>query len=198
VLLTLPPHGVSWQFLGNLVVAVSLAIAALVVLWRESNLEGPLSTRFLVVVVLLGGTVGLMALGRHLYRDEAIAPHREMVAAHTAAFEAESLGARMRLAAGTPRLGAAEAAVPPGERVFRSVCMACHDITTRRVGPPMLEVAKIYAGNPAGLIAWVKAPGKKRPDFPQMPPITMQDAQYQAVADYIINDIPKDAAAKTG
>ena len=49
-----------------------------------------------------------MTFGRHLYREHAIEPHERMVAAHTAAFHARALGARMRLAAGTPRLAEAE------------------------------------------------------------------------------------------
>jgi cytochrome c len=199
VLLTLPPHGLTWQLLGNLALAVSLAVTALILLWRESSLAEPLSPRFWIVVGLLAGTVGLMGLSRHLYREAALTPHRELVAAHTAAFEAASLGAEMRLAAGTPRLGPGEAVASPGERVFRATCMACHDVETRRVGPPLREVAGIYAGNPSGLIAWVKAPGKKRPDYPQMPPITMQDAQYKAVATYILDELfAPDDTAKEG
>jgi cytochrome c len=199
VLLTLPPHGVTWQLLGNLALAIALAVTALVLLWRESSLAEPLSPRFWVVVVLLAGTVSLMALGRHLYREAALTPHRELVAAHTAAFEAASLGAEMRLAAGTPRLGPGETVASPGERVFRSICMACHDLETRRVGPPLREVADIYAGNPSGLIAWVRAPGKKRPDYPQMPPISLTDDQYRAVAGYILDQaFAPDGTAKEG
>ena len=47
----------------------------------------------------------------------------------------------------------------------------------------------LYAGNPDGLIAWVKAPGKKRPGYPEMPPISMQEAQYRAVADYVLEEV---------
>ncbi|HSN57304.1 MAG TPA: c-type cytochrome [Candidatus Sulfomarinibacteraceae bacterium] len=200
VLLTLPPNGVTWLLLGNLALAVTLAAAAAVLLWRESALEAPLGPRFWMVVVLLGGTVGLMVLGRHLYREEALAPHRALVAAHTAAFRSASLGAEMRLAAGTPRLGPAEAAASPGERVFRATCMACHDLDARRVGPPLREIADLYAGNPSGLIAWVKAPGRKRPDYPEMPPITMQQPQYDAVAAYILDELftAAEESAETG
>ncbi len=200
VLATLPPHGLSWLLLGNLAVAVSLGIAALVLLWRESSAAGPLSARYWTVVVLLGCTVGLMGLTRHLYREKAITPHRELVAAHTADFRAAALGAEMRLAAGTPRIGAGEVVASPGERVFRATCMACHDLDTRRVGPPLREIVDIYADNPDGLIAWVKAPGKKREGYQQMPPITMQDAQYRAVATYILNEVFSlpEATAETG
>ena len=189
VLLTLPPHGVSWLLVGNLAVAVSLGVAAAVLMWRESSHEGPLSPRYWTVVVLIGCTAGLMVFGRHLYREEAIEPHRRLVAAHTASYQAAVLGAEMRLAAGVPRLGPAEAVASPGERLFRATCMACHDVDSKRVGPPLTEIVDLYAGNPDGLIAWVKAPGKKRPDYQQMPPITMQEAQYVDVAAYILDEV---------
>jgi cytochrome c len=189
VLLTLPPHGLSWLMIGNITVGVSLALIALALLWREMRSPGPLSARYWAVVGVIGCTVGFMLLGRHLYREEAIAPHRAMVAAHTAAFQAAALGAEMRLAAGTPRLSGVEATAPPGERVFRAVCMACHAREERRVGPPLNEIVDLYAGNPDGLIAWVRAPGKRRPDYPEMPPITMQEAQYREVADYILEGV---------
>jgi cytochrome c len=67
--------------------------------------------------------------------------------------------------------------------------MACHAREERRVGPPLTEIFDLYEGNPEGLIAWVRAPGKRRPDYPEMPPITMQDGQYRAVADYILEGV---------
>ena len=76
--------------------------------------------------------------------------------------------------------------------------MACHARDERRVGPPLTEIVDLYAGNPDGLIAWVRAPGKRRPDYPEMPPITMQDSQYREVAEYILEEVvvvdPMDAA----
>ena len=197
VLMTLPAGGFSWLMIGNLTLAVGLGAVALVLLWREMAERGPLSARYWAVVAILGCTVGLMAFSRHLYREEVLAPHRAMVAAHTEAFRAAALGAEMRLAAGVPRLGEIEVVASPGERTFRSVCMACHDRSERRVGPPLTEIVDIYAGNPDGLIAWVRAPGRKRPDYPEMPPISMQEGQYRAVADYILDEVfaPADASA---
>jgi cytochrome c len=189
VLMTLPPHGLSWLMIGNITAGLALALVGLGLLWREMRAAGPLSARYWAVVVVLGCTVGFMLLGRHVYREEAIAPHRAMVAAHTAAFQASAVGAEMRLAVGAPRVSGAEASAPPGERVFRAVCMACHAREERRVGPPLTEILDLYEGNPEGLIAWVRAPGKRRPDYPEMPPITMQDGQYRAVADYILEGV---------
>jgi cytochrome c len=157
-----------------------------------------LTARYWGLVVALGCTVGLMVFVRHLYREEAIAPHRAMVAAHTEAFRAASIGAEMRLAAGMPRLGEAEVVASPGEKTFRSVCMACHALDERRVGPPLTEIVDIYSGNADGLIAWVKAPGRKRPDYPEMPPISMQEGQYRAVADYILDEVFQPTEAENG
>jgi len=199
VLLTLPPHGLSWTMLANIAVGVAVAAVALVLIWREARSPEPLSVRYWTVVVLLGGTVMLMVYGRHLYREGAIAPHRALVAERTAEFNAASLGARMRLAAGTPRIGGVEKTVSPGERTYRAICMACHARDERRVGPPLREIVEIYGGNPDGLITWVKNPGKKRPSYPQMPPISMQEFQYRDVAAYILEEVfPEAPAEETG
>jgi cytochrome c len=103
----------------------------------------------------------------------------------------------MRLAAGTPRLGEVEQTASPGERTFRAVCMACHAHDERRVGPPLTEIVEIYAGNPDGLITWVRNPGKKRPTYPQMPPISMKDVQYRDVATYILEEAFAEKPAET-
>ena len=159
VLATLPSDGFSWWMVLNLGGGVAFGITALFLLWREAQSTAPLSIRYWSVVGALAGTVVLMVFARHLYREEAISPHRTMVAAHTAAYRAAALGAEMRLAAGTPRLGDAEKLASPGERTYRAVCMSCHALDERRVGPPLSEIVEIYAGNPSGLIAWVRAPG---------------------------------------
>jgi cytochrome c len=189
VLMTLPTNGFSWPMIGNLTIAVAFGVTALALLWREVAERGPLSARYWAVVIALGCTVGLMVFVRHLYREQALDSHRALVEAHTEAFRAASLGAEMRLAAGVPRIGGAEVVSSPGERTFRSVCMACHAVDEKRVGPPLTEIVPIYAGNPEGLIAWVKSPGRKRPGYPEMPPIRMQENQYRAVADYILEEV---------
>jgi cytochrome c len=189
LLFTLPPHGMSWPLLFDLTGGVTLAIVAMLLLWREIRIEKAHATlNFWAAVIVLGCTVGLMGTARHLYREGAITPHRERVAANTAVFQAESLGARMRLAAGTPRLDQVEVVMSAGERTFRTVCNACHDLRTRRVGPPVTEIVQIYADNPEGLAAWVRAPGRKRPDYPEMPPIALQDSQYREVARFLLDE----------
>jgi len=131
--------------------------------------------------------VVFMGYGRHLYREEAILTHRSLVSAKSDDYQAEVLAAQMRAATGTQRVRE-EAAASPGERTFKSICMGCHARSSRLVGPPVTEIAKVYRGNAAGLIAWVKAPGRKRLDYPEMPAIKLTEAQYEAVAAYVLAD----------
>lgn len=190
LLFTLPAAGMGWTLLVNVLVGIGLAVAALLAMWREIVApQERLGARYVAIVTLLTGTVVFMGYGRHLYREGAIETHRSLVAAATEEFGAEVLAAQMRAATGTQRVKE-EAAASPGERTFKSVCMGCHARSTRLVGPPVSEIVTIYRGNAAGLIAWVKAPGKKRPDYPEMPPIKLSEAQYQEVADYLLADTP--------
>jgi cytochrome c len=190
VFFTLPPRGLSWALVLNIFLGAGLAVAALALLWRE--VKSPTATvgiRYLVTVVLLGGTVIFMGYGRHLYREQALAPHRAAMAEKSLAYRSAVLGAQMRQAAGTLRVGGAELSASPGERVFRAVCMACHARDERRVGPPLSEIVQIYDGNPDGFIQWVRSPGRKRTDYSEMPPIRMRDDQYRAVAAYVLEEV---------
>jgi len=185
---TLPSGGFSWALLLNIGLGVCLALVALLLLWRESVTPSiGLGLRYVVICCALGGTVVFMAYGRHLYREVALAPHRAAMVERTTTYRSAVLAAQMRAATGTLRTGAVEQAASPGERSFRAICMACHAMTTRRVGPPVTEIARIYEGNPEGLIAWVRSPGKKRPDYPAMPPISLSPEQYEAVAKYVLS-----------
>ncbi len=189
LLFTLPPHGMSWTLLLNIAGGITLAILAMTLLWREIRLSAPhASLNFWAAVVVLTLTVGLMGTARHLYREQALEPHRQMIAAHTADYRAACIGAQMRLAAGVPRLDGAEVVMSPGERTFRTVCFACHDLKQRRVGPPLTEIVGLYADQPDAFIAWVRAPGRKRLDYPEMPPIALTDSQHREVARFVLEE----------
>ena len=73
-----------------------------------------------------------------------------------------------------------------GEKVFKSICMICHALDTKLVGPPIREIVKEYQGNPAGIAAWAKAPGKKRPDYPQMIAVPLPDEDLKAAGVYML------------
>ncbi len=73
-----------------------------------------------------------------------------------------------------------------GEKVFKTVCIVCHALDTRLVGPPIRELVKDYQGNPDGIAAWAKAPGKKRPDYPPMIAVPLPDADLRAAGVYML------------
>ena len=54
------------------------------------------------------------------------------------------------------------------------------------VGPSLREIRELYAGNPAGIVKWTLAPGKKRQGFQQMPAFRMPESKLMAVAEYML------------
>ncbi len=189
VLFSLPERGLSWPLVWLLLGGATVAGFAVWRLWVEMRARRVgLGKGFAVVTILLATTIGFMVTVRHVYREASLAPHRALVAAHSEAFRTRALGASMRAAAGLLEPGETERSFSsPGQRIFTVQCNACHAVGEVRVGPPLEEMVAVYAGDPDGLIAWVRAPGRKRLDYPQMPPVRLSDADYRAVADYVLN-----------
>lgn len=188
VYFTLPERGINWRLFFLILIGAGIGAFAVWRLWREMLTRRSAPGRgYWVIVGALCLTVVVMASVRHYYRELSLGPHRDLVEARTESFEAMALGARMRAEAGILSAGESEESfTSPGQRVFRVQCNACHAVGEVRVGPPLEEIAAAYPDDPAGLIAWVKAPGRKRTEFPQMPPIRLSDEDYRAVAEYVI------------
>ena len=95
--------GVGWNFLyvgGTTMLTCTYTL--------EERFSAQAVNEFLVfgtsaTASLLAGTVIFMGYGRHLYRENALGPHRSLMAERSRAFETALLAARMRAAAGTPR-----------------------------------------------------------------------------------------------
>ena len=66
-------------------------------------------------------------------------------------------------------------------------CGTCHKYSQRYVGPPIVEIQALYQDNPNGIVTWAQNPGKKRGDYPRMPPQTLGEKELKAVAEYILN-----------
>lgn len=182
VLLTLPSRGLNAVVLAEIGLGAALAIPAVWMLWRETQEAAP-GRRFVPIVALLTLTVLLMAQGRHNYRYVALSEHRREMARATEAWQRASEQAREELRTGT----ALTRGKPDGAALFAANCSGCHAPEQRLVGPPLREIAQIYAGDPAGIVAWARAPGKKRADFPPMPAMAaVGDANLAAIAAYIL------------
>lgn len=86
----------------------------------------------------------------------------------------------------TPTVAESDPLVLKGEKVFKTVCIVCHAVDKRLVGPPIQEIATLYKGNPKGIAAWAKAPGKKRPDYPPMIPVPLPEDDLIAAGAYML------------
>ena len=182
--LTLPAHAVGWSVTFVILLGAAAGITAIVWLWKASSSPEVHGRRlYWPVVGALAVTVVFMGTGRHLVRETALASHQARVAAATARYLKDLSEARnFVLVPG----GLGGAQVPPGEAVFGRVCAACHAGEKRLVGPPIKDIQAVYRGNPAGIVAWAKAPGRKRLDYPAMPPQALPDDQLTAVADFLL------------
>jgi cytochrome c len=155
---------------------------AVVVMWRETTRPAARAlSRGVLVFTLITLTAFAMGYGRHVYRENALNEHRRLVAAHTRDVGWQAAAAQYREATGQSLVK-----VPLGEKVFQSICGACHTRDRVLVGPSLQEIARIYAGNPDGIVTWASNPGKKRQGFPQMPAFRLGDEKLKAVAGYML------------
>ncbi|MFY8003556.1 MAG: cytochrome C, partial [Chitinophagaceae bacterium] len=129
VLLTLPTKGFGWNLI--LVILTGAAIALPAIWWMWKAINGPIEdigSNFWKVVSCLTVTVLFMGSGRHIYRANALEPHRNLVKAKTLQFKELSKQARenpeeekIELAIDTS-LGE----VAKGAAIFTQYCTACH------------------------------------------------------------------------
>ena len=64
------------------------------------------------------------------------------------------------------------------------------------IGPPVSKIQQDFAGAPEALAAWIVAPTRMNPDFPEMPPLDyLPEKTRLAVARHVLGLTPKKAAA---
>ncbi|MFO0740016.1 MAG: cytochrome c [Labilithrix sp.] len=184
VLFTLPTKGLHTSVISSISMGAVLAIPAVWMMWRELASGAPDGKRLPYIVAALGVTVLFMAMGRQMYRGIALAEHRRAMRVATGEWGEEAVQARYDLESGRAR---AAAGVSEGQNLFQSTCAGCHAVDKKLVGPPLTEIAQIYAGNPDGIVAWARAPGKKRSDAPQMPSMaSLGDAKLRVLASFML------------
>ena len=184
VYFTLPDEGVSGFLTALVLVGLALAAAALTLLWWEITAEkGRIGRLYLPIVGLVMCTGFVMGYSRHVYREEAVRDHRQLMAARTSDFSWAAAAAERRAASSRDRDDR-----PLGQRVFENLCGSCHAIDRQMQGrPSVAEIASLYRGDPAGIVEWTRAPGRKRPGVAPMPALGhLPEEQLQAVADYML------------
>lgn len=184
---TLPSKGMSWNVV--LIVAMGAGLVVLPIYWIWKSITGApelLDRHFKKIVATLLVTISIMGMGRHAYRAHALAPHQEMTARETRKFEELS---KQAFAEANDPVKLAERERNLGPNVFKASCSTCHDPTAQLVGPPVTEMISIYGGKPQELKDWIKAPGKKRPEAPQMPAFPqLTEKELEAVVAFIMKD----------
>jgi cytochrome c551/c552 len=74
------------------------------------------------------------------------------------------------------------------KELFSMYCAPCHQLDVPSVGPALIEIGHLYRTNAAGLVAWARKPGRKRPETIEMPPMDVVPvADLQAIAGYILS-----------
>ena len=72
-----------------------------------------------------------------------------------------------------------------GERIFQSICSACHRMDVKLVGPALDDVLSGYQSVEA-LASFIANPTRKNPDYPPMPSPGLSSADAKAVAGYLL------------
>ncbi|GAB3522057.1 c-type cytochrome [Emticicia fontis] len=192
VLFTLPSKGITYDIIGLMIGAGCLLVLALwfsyqSIVGKRENIDihfKKIAFSIFVFMIFYGGS-------RQMYRSNALVKHQQLVAAHTKEFQRLSKEARenpiaekMEESEIDPSLGE----VAKGAAIFKQNCSACHQQNEKLVGPPITEMVSIYSNNIEELKNWIKAPGKKRPDYPQMPAFAqLSDEDRTEVAKYILS-----------
>ncbi len=190
VMLTLPSKGVGFDVISLMLLAGSILV---LILWFSFKAiqatKENIGKDFKKILALTACFLLVYGGSRQIYRQNALSKHQALVKAHTAEFQKQSLLARQNPVEEEQTLVIDESLgeVAKGAAVFNSYCAACHKPKEKLVGPPVTEMAKIYANNEADLIKWIKAPGKKRADYPQMPGFPqISDADLKELSKYIL------------
>lgn len=182
VLFTLPAAGVSVFLYVVIAVGASFAVAMLALMWWEILAPRRRTGRFYVPIVgLLMLTGSAMGFGRHVYREEATREHRLQMESRTQDYAYAAAAAAWRA-----KHGVVQEDLPLGPRVFRDSCSSCHMLERVLVGPSVREIAELYKDDPDGIVRWTRAPGRKRTDFPAMPPLNFPETHLQAVARHML------------
>jgi cytochrome c len=191
VLITLPSKGIGYNLIIIIFAGASIALPAMWWIWKSiTGPESEIDKHFVKVAAALTITVVFMGTGRHVYRANALEPHQALVKAKTKEFQRLSAEARanpMVVAETIPAESAVEE-FAEGAAIFKQNCSACHKQNEKLVGPPMTEMVAIYKDDVPGLKNWIKRPGKKREDAPQMPGFPMfSEEEMSKLTDYILS-----------
>lgn len=179
-LLIMPWVGMNIIVVSAFVIGAVLAVVLLAMLWTEIKSSDATIGRFWFPLLFVFQFIAYsMGTGRQFYRDQALADHIEQSRVRTEEFESKVYLANYRRQLG---LGLE----PEGDEMFRTICASCH-LPDRAVSAPSAkEILSLYAGKPDEIVAWAMKPGKKRPQFSQMPSMApLGEKKLRKIANYM-------------
>jgi len=191
VLFTLPSKGISYSVIGVMTIAGTLLAVALWFCYQTIVGEkDKIDLHFKKIALSIFAFMLVYGGSRQMYRHNSLEKHQELVADHTAEFQKLSKEARENPVEETieleidPSLGE----LAKGTAIFNQYCAACHKPNERLVGPPITEMVSIYKNDETGLVNWIKNPGKKRDDMPQMPGFPqLSNDELKELSKYILS-----------
>ncbi len=191
VLFTLPSKGISYSVIAVMGGAGSFLALALWFSYQSLISEADkIDTHLKKIIFSVLAFMVFYGGSRQMYRHNSLYKHQELVAFHTAEFQKLSKEARENPTEEKPELQVDESLgeYAKGAAIFNQYCAACHKPKEKLVGPPVTEMSSIYANNVDGLKNWIKAPGKKRPDYPQMPGFPqLSEEELNELSKYILS-----------
>ncbi|MDF1825228.1 MAG: cytochrome c [Verrucomicrobiales bacterium] len=188
LLFTLPKVGITTSLYQVILAGASVGLLVTWLLFREiRKSDDHVGNRYIPICFLFSLVVLGMGSGRQIYRQAALSEHKQEIADRTASYESALAEFRATHEATDTEANSK----PAGETLFAN-CAACHAPEIQLVGPSLAEIAEIYAGNPEGIVAWAKAPGKKRPQLPPMPPFNhLGDEALHSIAVFMLEKAGK-------
>lgn len=189
ILFTLPSKGIGYDVVfmmasAGLLLAFALWYAYQSIISNQENIDahfGKIVGFIFVFMLFYGGS-------RQMYRHNSLAKHQQLMAEQTKEFQRLSKEARENSKKNEPITLAESSEHAKGMSIFKSNCASCHMEKEKLVGPPITEMVSIYKSNLTGLKAWIKAPGKNRTDFPQMPGFPqLTEDELKELSNYILS-----------
>jgi len=90
---------------------------------------------------------------------------------------------------GVKSAAADTAVITKGQKVFETICSACHRFDSKVVGPPLNDVVPKYKGNVEMLKKFIRNPVKVNPALPAMPKPAIKEDEVDAVARYLLSKV---------
>lgn len=186
LLFTLPSQGITPKLYAIILPSASIGLLTLLVLIHKLRQPPPtLHSAYPSLCILFSIVVLGMGSGRHVYREAALASHRQQIITRSQAYENALLTWNLSHPA------SADTDQDSPADLFAS-CAACHAPDHTLVGPSLREIASIYPNNPNGIVQWATAPGKKRPNMPPMPPLAhLGQEKLHRIAAYMLEQAPE-------